>query len=157
MNDSQNFEQLQRLLKLKRYEQPPPGFFNRFPGEVLSRIRAGEAQSADVFTRLFDEAPWLQRFWRTFETNPLLGGAFGAAVCALMISGILYSGNIDQPSSGAPMASGLGTAFASATPTVFVRAEETQLISSTNPIVPQGNSFLSQFGASVEQVSFTPR
>ena len=43
MNDErENFDALQRLLKVKRYEQPPPRYFNEFSGQVLARISAGE-------------------------------------------------------------------------------------------------------------------
>ncbi len=43
MNENnKNFDELKRLLKLKRHEIPPPGYFNNFSGEVISRIRAGE-------------------------------------------------------------------------------------------------------------------
>jgi hypothetical protein len=88
--DHEDFEQLRRLLALKRHEQPPPGYFNSFSQQVLARIRAGELGA--------DTAPWerwltspLQRLWLTFETKPVLAGVFGAAVCALLISGVVYS------------------------------------------------------------------
>ncbi len=41
-NQDQDFEKLQRLLKLKRHESPPPRFFNDFSGQVTARIRAGD-------------------------------------------------------------------------------------------------------------------
>ena len=43
MNESENnFSELKRLLKLKRHEVPPPGYFNDFSAEIIARIRAGE-------------------------------------------------------------------------------------------------------------------
>ena len=54
----QNFDELKKLLKLKRHELPPPGFFNHFSDEVVSRIRAGEARGGGaMIDRLNDSAP----------------------------------------------------------------------------------------------------
>ena len=44
-----------------------------------------------MIERLLWEAPWLQRIWAAFEAKPILAGAFGVAVCALLISGVIYS------------------------------------------------------------------
>ena len=58
--NEQNFEDLKRLLKFKRHEAPPPGYFNNFSGQVISRIRAGEAGGSQTFIeRLQRDAPWL--------------------------------------------------------------------------------------------------
>jgi hypothetical protein len=89
--DNQDFTSLQRLLALKRYEQPPPGYFNNFSSQVIARIKAGEGAHENAFERLFLDAPWLQRLWGLLETKPLMAGAFGAAVCALLVSGVVYS------------------------------------------------------------------
>ena len=91
-HDSENFDQLRRLLALKRYEQPPPGYFQNFPGRVIARIRAGErAEESSAVWRLFWEAPWLQRVWAAIETKPILAGAVGVAACLLLLAGVVYS------------------------------------------------------------------
>jgi hypothetical protein len=90
--DTENFEQLRLLLKLKRYEQPPPGYFNDFSSQVIARIKLGErGENSAVIEGLLWEAPWLQRLWAAFEAKPILAGAFGLAVCCVLISGMIYS------------------------------------------------------------------
>jgi hypothetical protein len=90
--DTENFQQLRRLLALKRYEQPPPGYFNNFSRQVILRIQAGE-RGGEV--RLIDqfswEAPWLQRIWAALETQPVLAGAFGMVLCSFLIFGVVYA------------------------------------------------------------------
>jgi hypothetical protein len=96
--DTENFEQLRRLLVLKRYEQPPPRYFNDFSAQVIRRIKAGErGERADIFERLFEEAPWLQRIWAAFETKPILAGVLGMAMCGFLIGGMLYSDTAEVP------------------------------------------------------------
>ena len=96
--DSQDFGSLRRLLALKRHEQPPPGYFNDFSSQVIARIKAGDRAEESAMERLFWEAPWLQRLWAAIETKPIIAGAFGTAVCALLIGGIIYSEKADvQP------------------------------------------------------------
>ena len=97
--DTENFEQLRRLLALKRHEQPPPGYFNNFSQEVIARIKVGEkGESGAVLERLLWEAPWLQRVWAAFEAKPILAGVFGVAVCGLLITGVIYSDKTDAAS-----------------------------------------------------------
>jgi hypothetical protein len=44
------------------------------------------------------EAPWLQWIWAAFEAKPVLAGAFGLAICATLITGVIYSERADlQP------------------------------------------------------------
>ena len=94
--DTENFEQLRRLLKLKRYEQPPPGYFYHFSGQVIARIQDGErGEDRALIGRLLWEAPWLQRIWTAFETKPALAGAFGLVMCGLLIAGLVYSETAD--------------------------------------------------------------
>ncbi|HWI56566.1 MAG TPA: hypothetical protein VNZ22_05030 [Bacillota bacterium] len=90
--EQENFEPLRRLLALKRYEQPPPGYFDGFSRQVIARIQAGATVEEENFLeRWIAEAAWLRRVWSAFETKPILAGAFGVAVCGLLISGVVYS------------------------------------------------------------------
>ena len=79
------FEKLQKLLKLKRYEQPPPGYFNNFSTLVLNRLEREMDQG------VLAEVPWMRRFLGLLETNPIAAGLFGMSVCGLLISGIAWS------------------------------------------------------------------
>jgi hypothetical protein len=97
--DTENFEQLRRLLALKRHEQPPPGYFNNFSQQVIARIKVGErGEGSELIERLLWEASWLQRIWAAFEAKPILAGLFGVAVCGLLITGVIYSDRTDVSS-----------------------------------------------------------
>jgi hypothetical protein len=83
---SPNFSRLLSILALKRHEQPPPGYFHVFSGQVISRIRAGErAADPNVLQLLLIEWPWLQRLWIGLESKPALTGLLGAAACVLAL------------------------------------------------------------------------
>lgn len=81
--EDQNFDQLRRLLKLKRYEQPPPRYFNDFSAQVVARLQASQASSAG--------RSWWQRIWAGLDLRPALPVALSAAVCGLLVLGAVYS------------------------------------------------------------------
>ncbi len=89
--DQENFEQLRRLLALKRHEQPPPGYFNNFSRQVIARIQAGEAAADSAADRWSGRSSWLRRALGLFEARPIVAGAFGMAVCAVLFFGIIFS------------------------------------------------------------------
>src|SRR3954454_7241532 len=93
-NAPEEFEQLRKLLKLKRHEQPPPGFFNDFSSRVLDGIESKKA--ANQSDRLAEHAPWLARFFHLLETNVIAAGGFATAVCAMLVGGVVYSEYVDQ-------------------------------------------------------------
>ena len=84
---------LQKLLALKRHEQPPPGYFDRFSAGVQARIEAEER--APRLTR------W-QQWLAAFDAKPILVGAYGVALAGLVMVGFNYVGNsgksTDNPS-----------------------------------------------------------
>jgi hypothetical protein len=104
--ESDNFQELRRLLALKRYEQPPPGYFNTFSRQVMARIEAGERGRDPAGSEgWLGSSSWLVRLWNSFGTKPILAGAFGVAVCSVLIAGVAYSDRGDAgnlPAMSAP-------------------------------------------------------
>jgi len=90
-NQDQDFEKLQRLLKLKRHEQPPPRFFNDFSGKVTARLRAGDVGKLESLEDVVAQTPWLQRLWQAIEGKPAISGVFTAAVCGLIVAGAFFA------------------------------------------------------------------
>lgn len=93
MNGEHDFRDVTRLLALKRHEQPPPGYFSRFSREVITGIKAAATDERS------SGLGWLQRLWIALETKPIAAGSFGAAVCGLMLGGLLFSDS-SEPSFG---------------------------------------------------------
>ena len=73
-------------MALKRHEIPPPGYFDGFSRNVMARIKVG-----DFGEEMGEENSWVRRFLGMFNVKPVFAGAFGTAVCAFLISGILSS------------------------------------------------------------------
>jgi hypothetical protein len=95
MNEQENdFESLRRLLAFKRHENPPPGYFNRFSGQVIGRIHAGANHNGSK--KLAGHAPWLLKLLQIFETKPAFAIAFASTLCLLLLMGIIFAG---QPES----------------------------------------------------------
>ena len=140
MNETDsNFEALRQLLALKKHEIPPPGYFDRFSGEVVSRIRAGEsARPETMMERLFAEAPWLLKLIQAFESKPAFTGVFASALCLLIVAGIVYSDNptvtpdataAQMSLNGSPMAA-MSASFLDAS----AATPQGGMIASTNPV-----------------------
>jgi hypothetical protein len=119
----EDFERLRRLLALKRHEQPPPGYFHSLPRQIASRIRAGDEGAPEM--------SWFQRVWSMLESKPAFAAMFGAAVCVVLISGIV---NSDQGGGVAPVATQPTSAFPNPTPVALNDWSHGQSIASTNPI-----------------------
>jgi len=157
--EQENFEGLRRLLKLKRYEQPPPGYFNNLSRQIIVQIRAGSKHEREHFLdRLSWEAPWMRRLIEAFQAKPALAVSFGAAMCALVFAGIIYSDSAefkpaavvsipDQPAQALPTAS--NPLFALGTEVGSTMATGTN--ASLNPI-PAGGSLFEHFSVAPERV-----
>ncbi|HSY18558.1 MAG TPA: hypothetical protein VK815_09505 [Candidatus Acidoferrales bacterium] len=167
MNESENnFKDLKNLLKLKRHEVPPPGFFNHFSDGVIARIREGEdRRSASFAAQLNDSAPWLVRFLRIFEAKPGVIGGFATSLCLVLLFGVVLaersesgpqspftasSSPADSMASGAALVPGATPEFAS--------SEGGIVISTNASLQPAATLFGQNGGASslFQSASFAP-
>ncbi len=72
------FESLKKLLALKRHEEPPPGYFDRLPGEVRARIAHAQASPE----------PWWRRWLATWDLSPGLATSYAVVAVTLVVGGI---------------------------------------------------------------------
>lgn len=156
-----NFESLRRLLALKRYETPPPGYFENFSTEVTARIRAGDARRmSNTPERLVEELPWLFRLLSAFEAKQMFLGASASALCLLLLLGIVYAERPDAVTQPLLQTAQVSSPLAAAVPVALnsLPAEQPALVpvSSTNPVFDSqsAGSWLASQGATVQPVNF---
>jgi hypothetical protein len=77
---------VEKIIALKRYERPPPGYFHLLPGRIIHRIEQGEGRAG---------------FWETwslvFRVRPALAYALGLTVCGALTAGLFFSPAMEQP------------------------------------------------------------
>jgi hypothetical protein len=78
-----DFQDLQRLLRLKRHEQPPPGYFEGFSSKVIAEIKASQ---------MVHESSWWERFFIGFDAKPALVCAYSLVVCSSLLYGLGFFG-----------------------------------------------------------------
>jgi hypothetical protein len=98
-----NFERLRKLLALKRYELPPPGYFANFPARVLRKLEAVEASRS---------SSWWRRLGLDFDLQPAMVCGCGVLVCALFSAGVIASNQCSQQFARPPMGAMLITSHA---------------------------------------------
>jgi len=119
--EPQNFDQLCKLLALKRHEVPPPRYFNDFSGSVIARLHQP----------LPEELSWWQRLGLDFDLRPALMCGVGVLVCGMLSFGLIGAMQIaDAENSGDSLASSpMGTpVMAAAAPADFNAASISPLL-----------------------------
>jgi len=86
--NNEEFDQLRKLLELKRHEAPPPGYFEDFSSSVIARIEAEDARAGSA---------WWRRLFPGVETSPLMVGAYSVIAASLVIAGVQLAGNSKSP------------------------------------------------------------
>jgi len=143
--EQENFDQLCRLLKLKRYEQPAPRYFNDFSSRVIARVRAGEAGGREA---ALDGGSWLVRLWSLIEAKPMLPGAVGVAICALLVFGAVYTDT--APSAPGPVFTEMQPTPPAHDPVFALNQNQGEprpvpvAFTSTNPVIQLGGSLFDQ-------------
>ena len=97
--DPPDFEALQVLLKLKRYENPPPRYFNDFSSQVINRIKASRPRRSQHALESVSPA-WLQRILSAFREGPILAGACAAGVLTMLAGGAIYTEKLESTAVG---------------------------------------------------------
>ena len=169
--DHENFEQLRRLMALKRYEVPPPGYHDRLSREISARVRAlGAADKLTWYERLSWENPWMTRLLRIFDAKPAVAGVFGVAVCGLLLTAFVHSESADASSPGTvssfettptPAADQLvqnGTLGLPPVPSPGIVPAAGSPMGAFAPVAPNAGSLFnpSNPNAGVERVNFSP-
>jgi len=85
------FDGLQKVLLLKRHEQPPPGYFVHFADKVVARIEA---------EGLVRRGRWWQRLWITLQSGPVVACGYGGVVAGLLVIGVGISQSVEPGSAG---------------------------------------------------------
>ena len=121
--DPQARPAVEKIIALKRHEQPPPGYFRLLPERIIHRIEQGEGQSS---------------FWETwsaaFGIRPVLAYALGLTVCGALTAGIWYAPKMD-PSAGAATSGGRWAMESFKTASADAPPSGERWLGSTNPIM----------------------
>lgn len=166
MSDTNNnFEDLKKLLKLKRHEIPPPGYFNHFSGDVISRIRTGEAGgSASFIERLQGESPFFSTLLHIFSAKPGVIGGMATGLCLLLLISVVLAdrsepGSAEGTAAMAQVETTQSAPEASPTLASLQPAANGGISVSTNPVTslqPVATLFGSQQNPLFQPVGFMP-
>jgi hypothetical protein len=77
--ENPNFDQIRKLLALKRYEVPPPRYFNDFSSSIIARLSQPQ----------HEELSWWQRLGFDFDLRPALMCGVGIVVCGMLSFGLI--------------------------------------------------------------------
>ncbi len=75
------------MLTLKKYEKPPPRYFQDFSDKVIARIQAAEEARS---------RPWWERLGFNLVLRPAFAGAMGLMLSVGVVAGVLVANPPDQ-------------------------------------------------------------
>ena len=135
-NPPENFDDLRRLLALKRHENSPTGYFNHFADKVIARIEAAG---------LVAQPRWWQRMYAGLEARPVLACAYGLLIGGLLVVGLGVSQSVEADHAAAPVLANQwfqaplpAPAVDAGEPTSAQFVNQTDAASSVNPVISSG-------------------
>lgn len=139
---SENFERLQKLLALKRHEQPPPGYFEKLSSRIADQL----AQEKE-----FQFLPWWRRLGLAFEFKPAFVCAAGVILCGLFSAGVITALQV-SPATAAQIAE-----FANQTDSGMPPSAPEEVQSSIEPVLTtaSGPSPFDRIDLSVQRASYS--
>lgn len=140
-NDNE-FTELRRLLALKRYEIPPPGYFQSFSTKVIARLETSEAASA---------LPWWERW--ALVLRPAAVCASGIAMCSLLVGALIAAQSHDTQAAPFMALMGPQRDVFNAYDRESIPINLAEVPASLAPVLP-GTSPFNQFISSAERSKF---
>lgn len=87
-NGSHPNDSLERLVKLKRFEEPPPGHLDRLSSRIIAQIEAEQA---------LDQQGFWSRLKSEWDFRPILACAYSAGAMALLAVGLALQNGAQSP------------------------------------------------------------
>jgi len=144
-SEQEDFENLRKLLALKKYEQPPPRYFSELPSRIWVRIERGDGRATSFWARLLPGS----------GLSPAMAYSFGLLACGTLVFGIGYSLRTDPgQTAGSPLAN--GNNLLSTAPRLATTREPSGLnlsnfqpaqLASTNPVMNHSEPLPSLFNS----------
>ena len=133
-----NFNNLQRLLKWKKYEQPPPLYFNNFSTGIIVQIERMNEVNQD---------PCWVRWFRSFDPKPILVCAYALAVGGTLLFGFSFFGMGEGDLQGSSASQGMWLGGGVPPPSASIKNYLSSLgslaeVSGALPLVPDAPAFL---------------
>jgi hypothetical protein len=87
-SEPDDFQDLRRLLALKRHEKPPPGYFDSLPDRVMLRLEREDSLS--------EHSRWWEWLVAKLDAQPVVAGVYAFAVSGLMLLGFKLSQDLQH-------------------------------------------------------------
>jgi hypothetical protein len=152
-SEQEDFNQLRRLLKLKRHELPPPGYFNNFSSKVIARIEAGPARPDNLVEWLYLRMPWLQGVVASLAT-PKAAWACAITASALLISGLMSTETTNEFALSADNSMGVSAAAEATSPALNATVNNTAAVNTSSNEL--GGSLFDQIRPETTPVNWQP-